>query len=220
MPSVRVTLDLPPSANHMYKRAYRSMTGGGVYLGQALTDEARAWGAAAEVTVWLAAVEALGHRPQTDQASDWPTRADRLAVSIRWRLRYDRFDLDNPVKLCLDALARGLRTDDRLVHRLRLTKLVEAGMPEGADLHVRWGGGVRWPSEYPRSSASGRASGPKPSSSAGCGDSSPSTLSGGASIPAPGLARPPPTTGPRSPPVATLAPSSSPRGCSPATGPS
>lgn len=113
---LEVTLPLPPSLNHQYHRLHGRV----VLTGQARTyrDEA----------AWL--VRAAADRQ--------PGVASRLRVIVRFRFGdRRRRDLDNPLKLLLDAVCTGLGVDDSQIDELHVYRGYDLTSP-GVMVRVLW----------------------------------------------------------------------------------
>ena len=98
---------LPPTTNQAYR------VGKGRFY---MTEEGKAWKAGAQLLV-----QAANRQPE----GFW--RNKRLHVSLGF---FDktvfRFDIDGRIKLCLDAVADGLRFDDRYVVSMQIKKRAAA----------------------------------------------------------------------------------------------
>lgn len=104
MPELVITLPgLPPTVNH----AYRHVAGGG----KQRTAAAVAWQAGAILAIRAAAPGAGLQKP-----TPWGAAIHLVAADVY------RWDLDNRVKVLLDALAAGLGLDDRYCTALQVTK--------------------------------------------------------------------------------------------------
>jgi len=103
---VTVTLPYPPTTNHAYL----------VARGRKIkTTKARAY---AEEVMWRVADEM-----RVDADGGWPTRDDRLAVSITvFPPDRRKRDLANLEKLAVDAACKQLGVDDSQIDRLTLER--------------------------------------------------------------------------------------------------
>lgn len=98
---IELTLPLPPSLNHMYRRFARSVT-----TTQAVKDY--------HDRVWAEIMAKYGQRPKLQM----PLRLTmNMTVGDKWR-----HDLDNTLKVGIDALAGVLGFDDNGIVEIRASK--------------------------------------------------------------------------------------------------
>lgn len=104
---------IPPSNNHAYKQTTMRTKTGKVYAGRRLTADAEAWRTST----------ALHVKMTKNRVGFDVTRRTRLAVEITYGLHalYVK-DLDNLLKIVIDALASGLEWDDRYLVDLTVRK--------------------------------------------------------------------------------------------------
>lgn len=105
---------IPPTNNHAYKHiTLRAKGSGQPYTARRLTDEAQGWRDAATLAVKLA----------KGRAGFDVTKRQPLAVEITYGVPALYLqDLDNLLKLAVDALALGLAWDDRYLTDLTVRK--------------------------------------------------------------------------------------------------
>lgn len=112
-------LPLPPSVNHLYHRSER---------GVVLTDQARLY---RDEAAWLV-------RSAVAAAREQPATTDRLHVTVRFRFGdRRRRDLDNPLKLLLDAVCAGLAVDDSQIDELHVYRALDRMCPR-AEVLLTW----------------------------------------------------------------------------------
>lgn len=111
---------LPPTTNHGYGVSSR---GGKARMYK--TQEARAW---QELVMWQVAAQ----RIQPHQ--DWQGRAIRVMITLWSQDR--RADVDGGIKLTLDAIAKGLGFNDKMVDYISVARFVRPGGQEATEVYV------------------------------------------------------------------------------------
>jgi Holliday junction resolvase RusA-like endonuclease len=116
-----ITLEgLPPTTNHAYGVSNR---GGKARMYK--TTDAKAW---QEMIGW----QVIAQRTQPHQ--DWQGRAIRVMITLWSQDR--RADIDGGIKLTLDAIAKGLGFNDKMVDYVSVLRFVRPGMPEATEVYI------------------------------------------------------------------------------------